>query len=152
MQYKGWITIPSNPDYHPIMQTDPCVSSNAPSLGSHGEPSHPLYDIVFSWGGVGGASSWGVHKPWRRDLTICRWKIYDEILPFIHIQIEATKNGVHNILWNESQDYDFEITATSPMCQKQICYLYCSNAHILICCLLDITRAISPKCLQSTHH
>ena len=52
MQYKGWITIPSNPDYHPIMQTDPCISSNAPSLGSHGEPSHPLYDIVFSGGGV----------------------------------------------------------------------------------------------------
>ena len=49
----GWgITISSNPDYHPIMQADPCVSSNAPSLGSSGEPDHPLYDIVFSWGGT----------------------------------------------------------------------------------------------------
>ena len=57
---QGGITISSNPDYHPIMQADPCVSSNAPSLGSSGEPGHPLYDIVFSGGGGG-----------RQDLTIC---------------------------------------------------------------------------------
>ena len=47
----GGITIPNHLDYHPIMQADPCVSSNAPSLGSSGELGHPLYDIVFSWGG-----------------------------------------------------------------------------------------------------
>ena len=35
------IKLSSNPDYHPIMQTDPCVSSNAPSLGARGEPGHP---------------------------------------------------------------------------------------------------------------
>ena len=52
VQYKEGITISSNPDYHPIMQAEPCVSSNAPSLGSSGEPGHPLYDIVFSWGGT----------------------------------------------------------------------------------------------------
>ena len=50
-------TISSNPDYHPIMQADPCVGSNAPSLGSSGEPGHPLHDIVFSWGGGGGGEA-----------------------------------------------------------------------------------------------
>ena len=34
-----------NPDYHPIMQADPCVSPNAPSLGSSGELG-PLFDFV----------------------------------------------------------------------------------------------------------
>ena len=93
----GWgrITISSNPDYHPIMQADPCVSSNTPSLGLSGEPGHPFLFIgagqplqrgevrdtnlawvrpvpctmLFSRGRQG--SSWGVHGPWRRDLTIC---------------------------------------------------------------------------------
>ena len=37
--------------YHPIMQADPHVSSNAPSLGPSGEPGHPLFDFIFSWGG-----------------------------------------------------------------------------------------------------
>ena len=32
-----------NPDYHPIMQADPCVSSNAPSLDSSREPDAILY-------------------------------------------------------------------------------------------------------------
>ena len=45
------IELSGNPDYHPIMQADPCVSSKAPSLGSSGEPGHPLFDFVFSWGG-----------------------------------------------------------------------------------------------------
>ena len=36
----------------PNMQADPCVNSNAPSLGSSGEPGHPLYDTVLSWGGT----------------------------------------------------------------------------------------------------
>ena len=39
------IRLSGNPDYHPIMQADPCVSSNAPSLGSCGEPGHPLLDF-----------------------------------------------------------------------------------------------------------
>ena len=37
------IKLSSNPDYHPIMQADPCVSSNAPSLGASGEPGHPCW-------------------------------------------------------------------------------------------------------------
>ena len=46
------IKISSNPDHHPLMQADPCVSSDAPSLGSSGEPGHPLFDfVVFREGG-----------------------------------------------------------------------------------------------------
>ena len=42
------IRLSGNPDYHPTMQADPCVSSSAPSLGSSGELGHrnmqlPLY-------------------------------------------------------------------------------------------------------------
>ena len=51
------IKVSSNPDYHPILQTDPCVSSNAPSLGPSGETGHPCSIFVFSWGGE--ASVWG---------------------------------------------------------------------------------------------
>ena len=42
------IKISSNPDYRPVMQADPCVSSNAPALGSSGEPGHPLLDFVLN--------------------------------------------------------------------------------------------------------
>ena len=35
------IRLSGNPDYHPIMQADPCISSNTPSLGSSGELGHP---------------------------------------------------------------------------------------------------------------
>ena len=38
--------ISSNPDYHPIMLADPCVSSNAPLLGASGEPGRPC-SILF---------------------------------------------------------------------------------------------------------
>ena len=41
------IQISSNPDYPPIMQANPCVSSNAPSLDSSGEPGHPRFDCCF---------------------------------------------------------------------------------------------------------
>ena len=60
---SGGITISSNPDYHPIMQADLCVSLNlnAPSLGSSGEPGHLLYDIVFSWGGGASSLVGGIH-------------------------------------------------------------------------------------------
>ena len=44
---KGGIEISSNPDYHPILHADPSVSSNAPSLGSSGEPGHPQFDFCF---------------------------------------------------------------------------------------------------------
>ena len=61
------IRLSGNPDNHPIMQADPCVSSNAPSLGSSGELSHPLFGFVFSWegsqrgsGGGGGGVGVGV--------------------------------------------------------------------------------------------
>ena len=53
---EGEIKLSGNPDYQPIMQADPCISSNAPSLwlkwraGSPG-PGHTLFDFVFSWGG-----------------------------------------------------------------------------------------------------
>ena len=50
------------PDFHPILQADPCVSSNAPSLGSSEALGHPLFDFVFSWRG-GGGSAWGVIDP-----------------------------------------------------------------------------------------
>ena len=73
----GGGTISSNPDYYPIMQTDPYVSSNAPSLGSSGEPGHPLYDIVFSWGGGGGERAF----------------LYE---PFVEIWL--CNNGKHSIL------------------------------------------------------
>ena len=39
-------------DYHPIVQADPCVSSNAPSLGSSGGLGHPLLDLFFREGGA----------------------------------------------------------------------------------------------------
>ena len=52
VQYKRGMTISSNPDYHPLMQADMCVSLNAPSLGSSGEPGHLLNGIIFSWGGT----------------------------------------------------------------------------------------------------
>ena len=29
------------------MQADPCVTSNAPSLGSSGEPGHPQFDFCL---------------------------------------------------------------------------------------------------------
>ena len=29
------------------MHADPCVSSNAPSIGSIGEPGHPKFDFCF---------------------------------------------------------------------------------------------------------
>ena len=38
------IKISGNPYYHLIMQAEPCVSSNAPSLGSSGEPYHNSFD------------------------------------------------------------------------------------------------------------
>ena len=41
------IKLSSNPDYNPTMQADPCVSSNAPSLGASAEPGHPC-SILFS--------------------------------------------------------------------------------------------------------
>ena len=46
------LKLSSNPDYHPIMQVDPYVSSNAPSLGSCREPGRPLFDFCFlvRWG------------------------------------------------------------------------------------------------------
>ena len=44
---KREIRISSNPDNHPIMEADPCVSSNSPSLGSSGEPCHRC-SILFS--------------------------------------------------------------------------------------------------------
>ena len=56
----GGIQISSNPEYHPIMQADPCLGSNAPSLGPSGEPGHPCSIFVFSWGGkpaCGGAQT-----------------------------------------------------------------------------------------------
>ena len=34
---EGEIKLSGNPDYQPIMQADPCISSNAPSLGLSGE-------------------------------------------------------------------------------------------------------------------
>ena len=66
---KTVCTISSNPDYHPMMQADPCVSSKAPSLGSKWRTGSALVPYCFLvWGD---ASSWGVHSPWRRGLTIC---------------------------------------------------------------------------------
>ena len=41
------------------MQADPCVSSNAPSLGAIEEPGHPC-SILFS---RQGGATWGVHRP-----------------------------------------------------------------------------------------
>ena len=41
----GIIRLSSNTDYHPIVQADPCVRSNAPSLGSRGELGHPRFDF-----------------------------------------------------------------------------------------------------------
>ena len=49
------------------MQTDPCISSNAPSLGASGEPGHPC-SILFSR--EGGRAAWGVHRPWCKDLYV----------------------------------------------------------------------------------
>ena len=55
------IKLSSNPDHHPIMQTDPCVSSNAPSLSASGEPSHPVRFCFLARG----RAAWGVHRAWR---------------------------------------------------------------------------------------
>ena len=49
------MTYPKNcayPNYHPVIQADPCVSSNGPSLGSSGEAGHSLYVIFSREGGV----------------------------------------------------------------------------------------------------
>ena len=59
------IKLSSNPDYHPIMQPDPYVSSNTPSLGSSRDPGHPCSNFVIP---RGGKPAWGVHRPWCRDL------------------------------------------------------------------------------------
>ena len=42
-----WLKSGFRSSYQPIMQADPCVSLNAPSLGSSGEPGHPQFD--FDW-------------------------------------------------------------------------------------------------------
>ena len=60
------IRLSGNPDYNPIMQADPFVSSNAPSLGSSGELGPPAR---FCFLREGGASVRG-HRPWRRNLVI----------------------------------------------------------------------------------
>ena len=39
--------------YYPIMQADPCVSLNAPSLGASWEPGHPSSIFFLSRGGSG---------------------------------------------------------------------------------------------------
>ena len=39
------IRLSGNPDNHPMVQADPCVSSNTPSLGSSGELGHPLFEL-----------------------------------------------------------------------------------------------------------
>ena len=83
----------NNPDYHPIMQADPCVSSNAPSFGPSGGLGHNLFDFVFLWMGK---PAWGAHIPWRRDLAHyiidCAHSIRNWIFIFIHsfIYVNAT--------------------------------------------------------------
>ena len=51
------------------MQAFPCVSSNAPSFCSSEELSHVQFDFVFTWGGK---PVWGLHRPCRRGLAMCK--------------------------------------------------------------------------------
>ena len=67
---KMKIRLSGNPDYQPIMQADPCVSSIAPSLGPSGEPGSPC-SILFCFFPWGRKPAWGGHRPWRRNLAMC---------------------------------------------------------------------------------
>ena len=87
VQYKGWITISSNPDYHPIMQADTCVSSK----------------IWKKYLNV--AARWFVIKTLAIRLALCRFsavniKMFAKCTDTLH-NIEPGKSrlfvpGVHN--------------------------------------------------------
>ena len=109
--------ISSNPDYHPVMLADPWVSSNAPSLGSSGEPGDPFYDIVFSWGG---------ERQFMRGT---------QALNFVQLE-KLLKTSINNIPYVQLLTITKKViiipTSTNQLpTQKNICakYHFCSNRY-----------------------
>ena len=56
------IKLSGNPDNNPMMQAEPCLSSNGPRLAQVESRVNPLFDFVFSWGG-GGSQREGCTNP-----------------------------------------------------------------------------------------